>query len=149
MDDPRTNLQAALKDAMRNKDVTRRNVIRFALNAIKQVEIDGREEVPAEDAMAILQKEAKKRRESIAEMSKAGRDDLAEQEQTELTILEAFLPRQLEHDELAALAQEAIVETGAASDDDIGKVMRALMPKVKGLADGKRVNHIVRELLGA
>ena len=149
MEDPVPKLQAALKEAMRNKDVVRRNVIRMALNAIKQVEIDTRKELGAEDVAAILQKEAKTRRESIDEMLKAGRDDLAEQGPPPLTMLEEFLPQQLSREEIEVLAQEAIKQTGAISLKEMGKVMGALMPKVKGQADGKLVNEVVRELLGA
>ena len=149
MDDPKPRLQAALKAAMKNKDTRRRDVIRMTLNAIKQEEIDTRKVVNAEDALAILQKEAKKRRESIDEMTQAGRDDLARIEQEELAVLEEFLPRQLSREEIVALAQEIIEQTGISSPKEMGKVMSALMPKVKGVADGKLVNQVVRELLGS
>jgi uncharacterized protein YqeY len=147
MDDPRPKLQTALKEAMVNKDSTRRDVIRMTLNALKQVEVDTRQELSAEEALNILQKEAKKRRESIDEAEKAGRVTLADQEKVELTILEEFLPQQLSRQEIESLAREAIAQTGAASANDMGKVMGALMPKVKGVADGKLVNQVVRELL--
>jgi hypothetical protein len=149
MDDPKARLQAALKEAMANKDNARRDALRLVMSAIKQVEVDERKELSAEEIYTILQKEAKKRRESIDEMEKAGRTALAEQEKFELGILETFLPRQLEREEVAALARDAIVQTGAASAKDMGKVMAALMPKVKGLADGKLVNDVVRELLNS
>jgi len=109
--------------------------------------VDTRQELTAEDAVNILQKEAKKRRESIDDAEKAGRADLAEQERMELTILEEFLPRQLSREEVASLARDAIAQTNATSANDMGKVMGVLMPKVKGLADGKLVNQVVRELL--
>ena len=147
MEDPRPKLQAALKEAMVNKDNVRRDVLRMSLNALKQVEVDTRQELTAEDAVNILQKEAKKRRESIDDAEKAGRADLAEQERMELTILEEFLPRQLSREEVASLARDAIAQTNATSANDMGKVMGVLMPKVKGLADGKLVNQVVRELL--
>jgi uncharacterized protein YqeY len=147
MDDPRPKLQTALKEAMVNKDAIRRDVIRMTLNALKQVEIDTREELSDEEAMNILQKEAKKRRESIDEAEKAGRATLADQEKMELGILEEFLPKQLSRQEIESLAREAITQTGASTANDMGKVMGALMPKVKGVADGKMVNQIVRELL--
>jgi hypothetical protein len=147
MDDPRPKLQTALKEAMVNKDNVRRDVIRMTLNALKQVEVDTRQELSAEEAMNILQKEAKKRRESIDEAEKAGRTTLADQEKLELGILEEFLPKQLSRQEIESLAREAIAQTGAASANDMGKVMGALMPKVKGVADGKMVNQVVRELL--
>lgn len=147
MDDPRPKLQAALKEAMINKDNIRRDVIRLSLNALKQVEIDTQKPLSAEEALAILQKEAKKRRESIDEADKAGRSELAAQEKTELAILEEFLPKQLSREEIESLARDAITQSGAISPHDMGKVMGVLMPKVKGMADGKLVNQIVRELL--
>lgn len=147
MDDPRPKLQAALKEAMVNKDNIRRDVIRLSLNALKQVEIDTQKPLSAEEALAVLQKEAKKRRESIDEADKAGRIELATQERTELAILEEFLPKQLSREEIESLAREAITQSRATSSNDMGKVMGVLMPKVKGMADGKLVNQIVRELL--
>jgi uncharacterized protein len=147
MDDPRPKLQTALKEAMVSKDNTRRDVIRMTLNALKQVEIDSQKQLNAEDALAILQKEAKKRRETIDEMENAGRSELAAQEKTELNVLEEFLPKQLSSDEITTLVKDAIAQSGATSANDMGKVMGVLMPKVKGLADGKVVNQIVRELL--
>ena len=140
MDDPRVALQAALKEAMQQKDAMRRDVLRLSLNAIKQVEVD-------DEAMTILQKEAKKRRESIEEARSAGRDDIADDEATQLVVLEQFLPRQLGRDEVTALAREAITEAGAAGPQGTGKVMSVLMPKVRRLADGKLVNEVVRGLL--
>jgi uncharacterized protein len=148
MDDPKAKLQAALKTAMLNKDNTRRDVIRLLSSAIKQVEVDSRKELTAEEIIAVLQKEAKKRRETIEEAEKAGRTDLATSEKQELSILEEFLPKQLSRNEIAALAREAIAQTGVTSAKDMGKLMGVLMPKVKGLADGKLVTEIVRELLG-
>lgn len=147
MDDPKASLQAALKAAMLNKDNNRRDVIRMTLSAIKQVEIDTRRDLSAEDAVAVLQKEAKTRRESIEEMERAGQVEAAARARADLAILEAFLPRQLTRAEIEALAREAVAQTGAAGAQDMGKVMGALMPRVKGLADGSLVNQVVRELL--
>jgi len=147
MDDPRPQLQAALKDAMKNKDNQRRDVIRFTQSAIKQVEIDTRKELSAEDVVAILQKEAKSRRESIQELESAGRADAAEEARQELAILEEFLPQQLSREEIEALARSAIEQTGASSPKEMGKVMGVLMPQVKGRADGTLVNQVVRGLL--
>jgi uncharacterized protein len=147
MDDPKVKLNASLKEAMIGKDIKRRDVIRTLLSAIKQVEIDTRKELTADDSFSILQKEAKKRRESIEEMEKAGRTDLADNEKFELGLIEEFLPKQLSRDEVAVLVREAIGQTGVTSAKEMGKLMGALMPKVKGLADGKLVNEVVRELL--
>ncbi|MCS7071324.1 MAG: GatB/YqeY domain-containing protein [Anaerolinea sp.] len=147
MENPREKLNEALKQAMLNKDTQRRDVIRVALSAIKQVEVDERRELTAEDVLAVLQKEVKKRRESIDEAVKAGRQDIAEATAAEVSILESFLPRQLSRDEIAALVREAIAATGAASPKDMGKVMAIVVPKTRGIADGKLVNEVVRELL--
>lgn len=146
---PKAKLQAALKEAMTNKDAFRRDTLRLMMSAIKQVEVDERKELSADEVVAVLQKEAKKRRESIDEMEKAGRVALAENEKHELTLIEEFLPKQLSREEVAALARDAIAQSGAASAKDMGKVMGVLMPKVKGLADGKLVNDVVRELLSS
>lgn len=147
MQDPREQINAALKEAMRAKDTPTRDVLRMALSAIGQVEVDQRRTLSPEEALAVLQREAKTRREAIAEAENAGRGDIAEVERSRLAILERFLPRQLSREEVAALARDAIAESAAASPKDMGKVMALLMPKVKGVADGKLVNDVVRELL--
>lgn len=147
MEDPRPKLQEALKEAMRNKDNVRRDVIRVTQSAIKQVEVDTRKTLTPEDVVSILQKEAKTRRESIDEMVAAGRAEAAAQAEAELKILEEFMPQQLSRDEIVALVRQAIAETGAQSAKEMGKVMGKLMPQVKGRADGNLVNQVVRELL--
>lgn len=149
MDDLKAKLQAALKEAMAAKNAARRDTLRLLMSALKQVEIDERKELTNDDVAGILQKEAKKRRESIDEMGKAGRAALAETEQRELNLIEEFLPKQMARAEVAALAREAIAQSGATSAKEMGKVMAVLMPKVKGLADGKLVNDVVRELLSS
>jgi uncharacterized protein YqeY len=113
MSDLRNTLNAALKEAMLAKDNARRDVIRGLQSAVKQVEIDTRKELNDDDVMAVLQKEAKKRREAIDESTKAGRPDLAEKEASELTVIETFLPRQLTLEEVKAIAAEIISQTGA------------------------------------
>ena len=147
MDDPRIRMQDALKQAMLNKDNARRDVLRMTLSAFKQVEIDERRQLTPEDAVAVLQREIKKRRDSIDEAHKAGREDVADSEASELAMLEDFLPQQLTRDEIAELVRAAIGQTGASSAKDMGKVMGVLMPQVKGKADGKLVNEVVRDLL--
>ena len=147
MEDPRPKLQAALKDAMKNRENDRRDVIRLAQSAIIQVEVDSRKDLSAADVVAILQKEAKMQRESIDEMRNAGRDADADEGEKALTILEEFLPQQMPREEIAALAEQVIADVGAASMGDMGKVMGKLMPQVKGRADGNLVNQVVRELL--
>ena len=147
MTEPKEQLQAAVKEAMISKDNMRRDVIRGLLSAVKQVEIDSQKTLNAEDTIVVLQKEAKKRRESIDEAVKVGRSEIADQEKLELAIIESFLPAQLSRDQVKTIVQETIAQTGVTSQKEIGKLMGALMPKVKGLADGKLVNEVVRELL--
>ena len=147
MEDPRPALQTALKEAMKNKDTARRNTIRMLQSAIKQVEIDSQKELDAAGVVAILQKEAKKRRESISELENAGRADQADDEKQELEIIEMFLPRQLNEEEVAVIVREVIAQVGAETPKDTGKVMGPVMAKVKGLADGNLVSKVVREQL--
>ena len=95
----------------------------------------------------VLTKQAKQRRESLAEYTKAGREDLAEQEKYELDIIESYLPQMMSREEIEVLVKQAIVDTGASSPKDMGQVMGKLMPQVKGKADGRLVNEVVREQL--
>lgn len=144
---PKEQLQSDLKAAMKAKDVKRREVLRLLLAAFKQMEVDTRKELSADDALGILMTEAKKRREAIDEMESAGRSDLAEQEKYELGVIETYLPQQLSREEVEAMAREAIAEVGATTPREMGNVMKVLMPRVKGQADGKLVNSVVRDLL--
>ncbi len=147
MQNLKQELQTALKDAMKAKNSERRNAIRLLQSAIKQAEIDGREELDDDAVMDILRKEAKKRRETITELEAAGRSDEAAAERIELALTEEFLPQQLSDEQLKPIIQDAISAVGATSMKEMGQVMRVVMPKVKGLADGKTVNAIVREFL--
>lgn len=139
-------LRDALKDAMRAKDAERKMVLRGALAAIKQAEVDIGEQ-KEEDILAIVQKEYKGRKESIADAEKAERPDLIEAAKSEMTILEEFLPKGLTEEEVEAIVKEVIAQVGASSMADMGKVMGAVMPHTKGRADGGMVNQIVRKLL--
>lgn len=147
MEDPRPKMQDALKRAMLEKDNQRRDVLRMTINAFKQVEVDERRELSAEDAVTILQREIKKRNDSIDEARKAGRQDIADSEAAELKLIEVFMPQQLSREEIVALVQDAVAKTGATTAKDMGKVMGVLMPQVKGRADGKLVNEVVRDAL--
>lgn len=147
MDDPRPKMSDAVKEAMKSKNNERRDVIRNVLSAIKQVEIDTQKDVDAAAAVEVLQKEAKKRRETIEESVNAGREDLADEARRELVIIEEFLPPQLSAEEIKVIVLEVVAEVGATSAKDMNKVMGPLMARVKGLADGKLVNQIVREVL--
>jgi uncharacterized protein len=144
---PKEILNNALKDAMKNKDSERRDTLRLLTSAIKQVEIDTRKEPTEQEVMDILQKEAKKRRESIGELEKAGRGEQMAQEQFELALIEEFLPKQLSREEVEAIVKAAIQQTGVTSAKEMGKVMGAIQPQVKGRADGKLVSEIVKAML--
>ena len=128
-------------------DNPKRDVLRMMQAAIKQVEVDERITVDDAGVQQILTKQAKQRRESMAEYEKGGRDDLVAQEAYELKIIEAYLPQMMGREEIEVLVKQAIAATGASSPKDMGQVMGQLMPQVKGKADGRLVNDVVRELL--
>lgn len=141
-------LNDELKTAMRARDSQKRNAIRLLQSALKQVEIDTRSALDAEAELKILRREAKQRRETISELEAAGRADEAADARYELGLIESFLPQQLTPEELLPIVSTAVAEIGATSLKQIGEVMRVVMPRVQGRADGRAVNAIVRELLG-
>jgi uncharacterized protein YqeY len=145
--DTKSQLENALKDAMRANDDVRRRTIRMALAAIKQAEVDRQVKLDEAALLAILQKEIKTRRESLEEAQKASRSDLASAAEAEIAVLKVFLPKGFSPEELRALVQAAIAEVGATSPADMGKVMKILMPKIGGRAPGDQVSAMVRELL--
>jgi len=136
-----------MKQAMKANDDVARRTTRMALAAIKQTEIDKRTSLDDAAVTALLQKEIKNRREAIEEARKADRADLVADNEAEIKVLEAFLPKAMSPEELRALAQAAVAETGATSQSDMGKVMKALMPRVAGRAAGDQVSAVVKELL--
>ena len=139
------DMKQAMKDQESGK--LRLSVIRMARANIKNIEIDEKRELNDDEVLAVLVKEVKMRQDSLEEFAKAGREELVEQAKQEIAILRKYLPEQLSDEELRALVEEAVAETGAAGPKDMGKVMAALMPKTRGRADGKRINTMVRELL--
>lgn len=141
-------LTADMKEAMKSHDKDRLSVIRFVRGAIRQAEIDGgHKELSDEDVIGVISKEVKMRKDSIEEFKKGGREDLVAKTQAEIDVLMPYLPAQLSEDEIRAFVKEAVEKTGASTPKDMGKVMGMLMPKVKGRADGKMVNTIVRSML--
>lgn len=134
-------------DATRARDTVRRNTLRLLISAIQNGRIEAGHDLDDDETIRVLQKEAKQRRESIEEYRKGNREDLVAQEQQELDIIEEYLPTALTEDELRAIVQETIAEVGASGPDDLGKVMRPLMQKLAGRADGREANAIVRESL--
>lgn len=140
-------LNDSMKDAMKSGDEVRKRTVRHALAAIKQVEVDKRVELDDAATQSLLQKEIKNRREALEEAKKANRSDLIEANEAEIKVLEAFLPKAMPADELRALIQAAIAETGASTPADMGKVMKVAMAKVAGRAPNDMVSATVRELL--
>jgi uncharacterized protein YqeY len=140
-------LQADMKTAMRDGDAHRRDTLRMVIAAAQNAAKEKREPLSDEEALAVITKEVKKRRESIKAYEDAGRDDLAAKEQSEIEVLTPYLPEQMSEDEVRALVVEAVAASGANSARDMGRVMSQLMPKTKGRADGKLVSSLVNEEL--
>ncbi|MCA3211271.1 MAG: GatB/YqeY domain-containing protein [Burkholderiales bacterium] len=140
-------LSEDMKAAMRAKDSARLGAIRFLLAAIKQREVD--ERISADDAvvLAVIEKMAKQRRDSIAQFEQAGRHDLADKEKAELALLQTYLPQPLSEDELLAAIRAAIAEAGGSGPQAMGKVMGLLKPRIAGRADPARASAMVRQLL--
>lgn len=134
-----------MKKAMKAGERERVNTLRLLINAIKQEALD--RDLNEDDEIAILQRALKQRRESIEEYQKAGRQDLVESETWELEIIKEYLPRPLNEEELRKIIEEAIQTTGASSLKDMGVVMKEVMPRVKGRADGQTVSRLVKEIL--
>ncbi len=147
--DIKSQLNDAMKQAMKANDDVKRRTTRMALAAIKQAEVDKQTTLDEPAVISLLQKEIKNRREAIEEAKKASRPDLVGDNEAEIKVLEVFLPKAMSAEELRALAQAAISETGATTQTDMGKVMKALMPKVAGRADGKLLNERVKQKLAA
>jgi hypothetical protein len=146
--DIKEKLTEAMRQAMRANDDVSRRTTRMVLAAIKLAEVEKQAALDDAVVMGLLQKEIKNRREAIEEARKADRGDLIGENEAEIKVLEGFLPKAMSPEELRALVQAAIAETGAAAPADMGKVMKALMPKVAGRAAGDQVSSMVKELLG-
>ena len=140
-------ITAAWKDALRAGENNRRDTLSSLRAAIKNAEIEARAPLSDEAVQAVVNKEAKKRREAIEEYTKAARPDLAQIEAGELEILSAYLPTQLGEDELRALVAATVQQVGASSPKDMGAVMKALQPQIAGRADGKLASNLVKEAL--
>ena len=140
-------IAADLKDAMRQRDGRRRDVLRLTLAALHNAEIAARDALDEAGVGEVLAREAKRRRESIEAFGKAGRQDLVEKEEAELAVLSPYLPAQLSREEITEAARQVIQETGASGPKELGKVMPVLMQQFRGRADGRTVSEVVRELL--
>jgi len=140
-------LDEDLITALKKSDKLKLSVLRMAKAAVKNQQIDKGRELQDEEILAIFSTLAKQRRESIEQFSKGGRDDLVRQETLELAILQSYMPAQLSAQEIDDMILQAIKESSAKNEGDMGKVMKMLAPRIKGVADGKWVNNRVRELL--
>jgi uncharacterized protein YqeY len=134
-------------DAMRAHDALRRDVLRMAEAAVYAVEKKEHRDLSDDEVVGILTREVKTRRESVEAFRAGGREDLATKEEAEIAILSTFLPEQLSDDEICALVDEAIAQTGASSARDLGRVMSAVSPRTRGRAEGKRVSELVAQAL--
>lgn len=145
--DLKLQLETALKEAMKAGDDVGKRTIRMVLAAIRQVEIDRQVKLDDTAVVSIIQKEIKTRKESVEEAQRANRPDIVSATDAEISVLKGYLPEAVNEDELNALAKAVIVETGAASPSDMGKVMKLLIPRVAGRATGDQVSNVVRQLL--
>ena len=137
-----------LKAAMRDKENIRKNAVQMVRSAVLQVEKDNRVTLDDDGVIEVIAKEVKKRKDCLPDYEKSGRQNLIDALKKEIEILQEYLPRQLTEEELREITRQSIAETGACSAKDMGKVMQAVMPKVKGRADGREVSRIVKTLLG-
>ena len=144
----KAQINEAMKAAMRAKEKERLGTIRLVLAEIKKVEVDERIDPDDVRVTSILDKMVKQRRDSIKQFTDAGRDELAAKEQTEIEVIQEFLPQPLSKEEIASLIEEAIASTGAASMQEMGKVMGLLKPQMAGKADMGKVSGLIKQRLG-
>jgi uncharacterized protein YqeY len=143
----KTDLQNALKDAMRANDDLRKRTLRMALSAIRLAEVDKGRQLDEQEILSILQKEVKTRQEAIDEARGANRPQLEADAQAEIEVLQEYLPQPLTQEELEAMARQAVDEVGATSQREMGQVMKVLVPRLQGKATGKQASEVVRKLL--
>ena len=144
----KSGLQEAAKAALKSRDTVKLSTLRLLLAAVHNEEIRLRKALGAEEIQKVIATLSKQRSEAIELYRKGGRDDLAQKEEAELGILQAYLPQPLTEQEVQTLIRESIAELGATGVQDLGKVMKQVMPKVSGRTDGKRVNELAKALLG-
>ena len=138
-----------MKGAMKARDSVKVDTLRLIVSEIKNKEIDLREELGDEAITALLTTQIKRRKEAAAMFEKGGRTDLKEKEEKEITIIQLYLPEQVGEDELKKRIQEVITETGVQSPQDMGKIMKVVVPEFKGRAEGDQIRKIVMELLSS
>jgi len=147
MSQVKERLQTDLKDAMKAKDVFKRETIRFLMSALKQIEVDERRELSDDDIYKIIQKSIKQREDAASQYKEAGREDLEEKETNEANLLKEYLPKQLDESDLKEIISSIISESGASGMKDMGSVIKLTMAKVGAGADGKTVSLLVKSLL--
>ena len=140
-------LNEDLKQALRSGDEVRKSTVRMLMSALKNQQIENRVPLDDQQELSVVQREVKVRRESAEEYGRIGRQELVEQQLAELSVLQGYLPEQMPDEELRALVEEAVRDTGATSPREMGKVMSALLPRVRGRAEGKKVSDMVRQAL--
>ena len=140
-------IMSDMKEAMKARDKVRLNTVRMIKSALMNEKIKAGHDLTAEEELTVLSREKKQREESIAEFTKADRKDLADETKQELAIVESYLPKQMTPEELDQAVSSAIAEVNAQGKSDFGKVMKVLMPKIKGKADGKAASNAVRKQL--
>ena len=136
-----------LKQAMKDKDTIRKNVVQLIRSGVLQIEKDNKVTLDDEGVLDVIAKQLKQRRDSLPDYEKSGREDLICELKTEMDILMGYLPRQLTREEIEEIVKAAVAETGASTVKDMGKIMACVMPKTKGRADGKVINEIARAYL--
>ena len=141
------DISDAMKAAMRAREKEKLTTLRFILAAIQTKEKELLRDLEEDEVESVVLKQVKQREDSISQFVEGGREDLADKERSELLILKAFMPEQMGEDEIRAIVKAAVEESGATSMREMGAVMKLVMPKVKGKADGKAVNNIVKEFL--
>jgi uncharacterized protein len=145
--DIKSTLQADLQDAIRHGEEVRKSTLRMTLTAIKLAEVDKGTQLDDAACLAVIQKEIKSRRESITDSEKANRPDLIPQLETEIVVLQGYLPAAFSQEELENMAKSAITEAGATSIREMGQVMKILMPRLQGRATGDQASQVVRKFL--
>ena len=143
----KTRLTDDMKQAMRDRDVLRRDVIRYLRSEVRNQEIRDQKELDDAGVIQVLSRQAQQRRDSIEVYRDADRQDLVEKEESELSVILSYLPRQMTSEEITDLVQQVVAEVGASGPADMGKVMGAIMPQVRGKAEGREVNAIVQQTL--
>ena len=143
----KSRLNDDLKQAMRDRAVLRRDVIRYVRSEIRNQEIRVQDDLDDEGVVQVLSRQAQQRRDSIEAFAEANRTDLVEKEQAELAIIMEYLPQQMTRDDIAELVRRVVAEVGATGPGDMGRVMSQIMPQVRGRAEGREVNFIVMETL--